>query len=247
MIEPFYLEPSGVIYNADCLDVMPQLADKSIDCIICDLPYGTTACSWDTVIPFEPLWAEYKRLIKDNGAIVLFGSQPFTSKLIISNFEMFKYEIIWVKSRPTGFLDSNKKPLKQHENICIFYKNLPTYNPQDVIYEKTITTRKGKGRSPDTNGKTKPVFESKGSNFPTSILHFGSESLADHPTQKPLELLKYLVLTYSNEGDTILDNCSGSGTTGRACKDLSRKFVMIEQNEEYCKISKNRLAQEVLF
>jgi site-specific DNA-methyltransferase (adenine-specific) len=228
---------------SDCLEAMRLIPDKAIDMILCDLPYGTTACKWDTIIPFEPLWEQYKRIVKDNSAIVLTASQPFTSALTMSNPKWYRYEWIWEKSRPTGFLDSNRKPLKSHENICIFYGSQTKYFPQGVIYKTSTTTRVGLGRSPDTNGKTKQVFETKGMNYPRSIISIPSESGTSHPTQKPVALMEYLIKTYTNEGDTVLDNCMGSGTTGVACKNLNRNFIGIEKDPAYFEIAKKRIEE----
>ena len=229
------------IINFDCLKVMPHIPDKSIDMILCDLPYGTTACKWDTVIPFEPLWKEYKRIIKDNGAIVLTASQPFTSALIMSNIEMFKYEWIWDKAKATGHTLCNSRPLKSHENILVFYKNQPTYTPQ-----------KSKGNP--YNGRKNPIAteewgfgkkrnDNMGDRFPRSVFYekSGDRGKRLHPTQKPTELFEYLIKTYTNEGDIVLDNCIGSGTTAVACKNTNRHFIGIELDKGYCEIARKRL------
>ena len=233
----------------DCLEVMPEIADKSIDMILCDLPYGTTACSWDTIIPFEPLWVQYKRIIKDNGAIVLTASQPFTSKLVMSNLDMFKYEWIWEKSKATGFFDAKKRPLNNYEDILVFYNKQPMYNPQmmeaENIYKRGFVRRK----KSDCYGEEKD-FEQKetGLRYPKRIIEVGNADTKDivHPTQKPIALFEYLIKTYTNKGDTVLDNCAGSGTTGVACQNLNRKFILIEKEQKYIDIIKKRLVQGVL-
>ena len=236
------------IYCGDCLSSLPSFSEKSIDMILCDLPYGTTACKWDIVIPFEPLWKEYKRIIKDNGAIVLMASQPFTSALVMSNVKMFKYEWIWEKTRPTGFFTAKKIPMKIHENILVFYKNQPTYNPAKVKAEYNKIDKR-KTLNPTHNpylGVKKERVRDGGMRFPLTIQKFNSISKkGQHPTQKPVALFEYLIKTYTNEGDLVLDNCAGSGTTGVACKRLKRNYILIEKEEEYCKIAKKRIKEEV--
>jgi site-specific DNA-methyltransferase (adenine-specific) len=239
------------LINGDCLIEMQNIPDKSIDAIICDLPYGTTACKWDTVIPFEPLWAQYKRIIKDNGAIVLFGSQPFTSALVMSNPKWFKYEWIWKKTRYTGNLNATRMPLKAHENIIIFGKGKITYNPLKTIAEEhRIDKRKNinpsivkeGGSYNGSKGFINIRKKDNGTRYPISVQEFknpNNNSL--HPTQKPVPLLEYLVKTYTNEGDTVLDNTFGSGTTGVACKNLNRNFIGIELDEKYFNIAKERI------
>ena len=234
------------VWKYDCLEAMPELPDKSIDMILCDLPYGTTACKWDTIIPFEPLWKEYKRIIKDNGAIVLTASQPFTSALVMSNPDMFKYEWIWEKSKATGFLDCNKRPMKAHENILVFSNGQTTYNAQK---EKGEPYYRGKiDYQPPHYGKQKPkIVESKdGSRFPRSVLYYKtaeSEGKSQHPTQKPVALFEYLIKTYTSVGDTILDNCIGSGTTAVAAINTGRNFIGIEMDTGYCEVANKRIAE----
>jgi site-specific DNA-methyltransferase (adenine-specific) len=214
--------------------------------ILCDLPYGTTACKWDTIIPFEPLWEQYKRIIKDNGAIVLTASQPFTSALVMSNIKWFKYEWIWEKSKATGFLDCNKRPMKSHENILVFSNHQTAYNPQKLQGEPYY---RGKiDYQPPHYGKQKPkIVESKdGKRFPRSVIYnktAESEGKSIHPTQKPVALFEYLIKTYTNEGDLVLDNCAGSGTTGVACKNLNRNFILMEKEPEYIEIINKRLSE----
>jgi site-specific DNA-methyltransferase (adenine-specific) len=241
--------------HGDCLEIMPTLADKSIDMILCDLPYGTTACKWDTIIPFEPLWKQYKRLIKDNGAIVLTASQPFTSALVMSNPDMFKYEIIWEKNKPSGIATANKMPMKNHENICVFYKSQPIFN---AIKSETKSisslnnalkgyTNQNKSLSNITGLKGVPVKWSKMIN-PRTVLRFNVVGNRDknrvHPTQKPVALFEYLIRTYTNEGDTVLDNCAGSGTTGIAALHTKRNAILIEKDEQYFNAAKERFDRE---
>ena len=239
------------IIQGDCLEVMKDIDDKSIDMILCDLPYGTTACSWDTIIPFEPLWEQYKRIIKDNGAIVLTASQPFTSKLVMSNLKMFKYEWIWIKNRGSNFALANKMPIKEHENVLVFYKNLPTYNP---IKQKRAETGKQRVKTiinPSTVSENYGgVVLQEGKIYgklrlPSSWQKFNCE-VGLHPTQKPVSLFEYLIKTYTNEGDLVLDNCIGSGTTAVAAKHLKRSFIGIEILPDYVKIAKERLKQDLL-
>ena len=232
------------LYQGDCLEVMKEIKDKSIDMILCDLPYGMTKCKWDVIIPFEDLWEQYNRVIKDNGAIVLFGSEPFSSKLRISNLRMYKYDWIWKKTKAQGFLNSKKMPLKDYENICVFYKRLPVYNPQGIIYGNFQNDRKSKYiKGEDIYGKEKEFGISHMSNFPKQIIEFSNPSGKGqlHPTQKPVELLEYLIKTYTNENDLVLDNCMGSGSTGVACKILNRNFIGIELDENYFNIAKERI------
>ncbi len=236
----------------DCLEVMKDIPDKSIDMILCDLPYGTTACKWDTIIPFEPLWEQYKRIIKDNGAIVLTASQPFTSALVMSNPDMFKYEWIWKKSRKNGYVHAKGMPLKETENILVFSKgdvyskskNKMKYNPQGVVpfseerinYVKTTKTNQG-------GHKIGSKWKQNGAFYPTNIITFKSESPKTqvHPTQKPVALFEYLIKTYTNEGDLVLDNCAGSGTTAIACLNTNRNYILIEKEPKYIEIINNRI------
>jgi site-specific DNA-methyltransferase (adenine-specific) len=235
------------IYNADCLDLMPHIKSKSIDMILCDLPYNTTACHWDKLIPFEPLWEQYKRIIKDNGAIVLTASQPFTSALVMSNIKMFKYEWIWDKKLPTGHLNAKRMPLKRHENILVFGKGNLKYIPQ-IILRENIREDKAGGIISDGTGKSAFGKHSKVAGKythrqPTTIQEFSNANKTNvlHPTQKPVALFEYLIKTYTNEGDLVLDNCAGSGTTGVASKNLNRNYILIEKEPEYIKIIKERL------
>ena len=231
------------IINGDCLVEMAKMPDNSVDLIFCDLPYGTTACKWDTIIPFEPLWEQYKRLIKKNGAIVLFGSQPFTSKLIMSNLEWFKYEWIWEKNRGTGIFNAKKMPLKSHENILVFYQKQPTYNPQ-MTNGKPYICKQGKQSDAFGQNTGKSITTiNYGSRFPLSSQYFISTNGRNfHPTQKPVALAEYIIKTYTNEGDLVLDNCMGSGTTLVAAESLGRNSIGIELSKEYCAIARARLA-----
>lgn len=233
------------LIKGDCLVEMQNIPDKSIDAIICDLPYGTTACKWDTIIPFEPLWAQYKRIIKDNGAIVLFGSQPFTSALVMSNPKWFKYELIWEKPNPSNPLLAKKRTMSFHEDISLFYKNQPVYNPQKVErFEKDKRKAVNKHYSTPAilggNVSIEAIDATSETKHPSSVLKFNRQQ-GLHPTQKPVPLLEYLVKTYTNEGDTVLDNTMGSGTTGVACKNLNRNFIGIEMDDKYFEIAKNRI------
>jgi len=230
----------------DCLELLPGMPDKSIDMILTDLPYGMTACSWDTIIPFEPLWEQYKRIIKDNGAIVLTASQPFTSMLVMSNIEMFKYEWIFHKSHSTGHLNSRKMPMRQHENILVFCKNQPTYNPQMGYKSKNV--RKGMIRGiskqkPKVYGKYDYIDRQTPDDvsYPSSIQYFkkpfcGRNDNCEggiHPTQKPLALIEYLIKTYTNEGDMVHDSCIGSGTILEACLNTNRNCIGFEISDEW--------------
>lgn len=230
------------LYNGDCLEIMKQIPDKSIDMILCDLPYGTTACKWDVVIPFEPLWEQYNRIIKDNGAIVLFGSQPFTTQLNSSNIELFRYEYIWIKNNSTGFQLANKRPLKRHEIISVFYKKQPTYNPQGLIPYGKVNKRGKCGNGGHLANEVNEYIQ-KFTNYPTQILKFGYDKEKFHPTQKPVALLEYLIKTYTNENDTVLDNCMGSGSTGVACLNTNRNFIGIELDKDFFEIAKKRIEE----
>ena len=229
------------IRQGDCLELMQQIPSGSIDMILCDLPYGTTACKWDTIIPFEPLWEQYKRIIKKNGAIVLFGSQPFTSALVMSNPDWFKYQWVWDKVRGSNFATVKIRPFNSHEDILVFYRNQPTYNPQ-MEKGKPYTQKQGYvGEAKQTGLHKKDVVTiNEGVRYPLSIIRQSKES-GHHPTQKPVALCEYLIKTYTNEGEWVLDNCMGSGTTGVACINTNRNFIGIEQEEKYFTIAKDRL------
>ena len=238
------------IYQGDCLEVMKGIEDKSIDMILADLPYGITACKWDTIIPFDKLWEQYERIIKPNGAIVLFGSQPFTSALVMSNPKMFRYEWIWDKvNLYTGTLLANKYPLKRHENIILFCNGTPNYNKQMRIGQPYSMVRNSKGVGQHTNTKYKRVKTiNNGEHNPCSILEIEGGNKSEkglHPTQKPVTLAEYFIKTYTNENETVLDNCMGSGTTGVACKNLNRNFIGIELDPEYFKIAEKRINENL--
>jgi site-specific DNA-methyltransferase (adenine-specific) len=241
------------VHEGDCLDIMKLIPDGAIDMILCDLPYGTTRNEWDSIIDLKKLWKEYKRIIKQNGAIVLTGQGLFTAKLIIEGDKLFKYKFVWIKSKATNFLNANKQPLRKHEDICVFYKQQPIYNPQMSIgepYTKSIRKDKPTG----SYDKFKPVNKvSNGERYPTDIIdgynindhiYFRTAELEGevfHPTQKPIELGRYLIKTFTNEGDVVLDNTCGSGSFLIAAKLENRQFIGIEQNHIYVTISKERL------
>lgn len=235
------------VYNEDCLAGMNRVADKSIDLILTDLPYGVTDCEWDNIIPFQPLWEQYHRIIKDNGAIVLFAIQPFTTKLINSNMKYFRYCWYWKKNNKTGGVYSKVQPMRCIEDICVFYKHKPTYNPQGLKkLEKPIINYSNAKTSKIHKWHGKPFTIQKYTNYPVHLLEFkgvntsGKKQL--HPTQKPLALCEYLIKTYTNEGDTVLDSCSGSGTTLIAAKNTGRNYIGFETDENYYKISLRELS-----
>lgn len=266
------------LYQGDCLIEMKKIANESVDLILCDLPYGTTDRSgvdykgnnrvliWDTVIPLDELWQQYKRILKPSGAVVLTADQPFTSQLVLSNIEWFKYEWIWKKKKTTGFLHANARPMKETEDILVFSplgasggsvkanKNM-TYNPQGLI-EKNVKKKNSAKRlgkflhQPEHLGSGNKLlheteYEQKYTNYPSEIIEFGLDKDSIHPTQKPVALMEYLILTYSNKGETVLDNCMGSGTTGVAAVNVNRNFIGIEMNQEYYQIAKNRIENTV--
>jgi site-specific DNA-methyltransferase (adenine-specific) len=233
------------IYKGDCLELLPSIPDKSIDMILCDLPYGTTACEWDSIIPLNRLWEQYERVIKDNGAICLTANSHFVFTLHASNPKLFRYKWVWMKSRKTRFLDANRKPLGQHEDILTFYKSLPCYNPQmnegkPYFQSHKKSTIGGKSLTGDHKLVRKPTINN-GAYYPSDLIYFANET-GDHPTQKPVALFEYLIRTYSNEREVILDNCSGSGTTAIACLNSNRRFICIEKDETYYKRSLERIA-----
>lgn len=227
----------------DCLELMKVLPDGSVDMILCDLPYGTTVCKWDSIIPFTPLWKQYNRIIKDNGAIVLFCKQPFTTELIHSNLKHFKYCLIWKKDNHDNPMQSKRRFLNITEDVCVFYRNQCTYNPQGIIQVNKVTKQGGTSVLVD-NKKDRPrEYIQQFTNYPKNILEFKRDLPNVHPTQKPVALLEYLVKTYTNEGDTVLDNCMGSGSTGVACINTNRNFIGIELDENYFNIAKNRIEE----
>ncbi len=231
------------IYCGDCLEVVKDIDDKSIDMILCDLPYGTTACKWDTIIPFEPLWEQYKRIIKDNSAIVLFGSEPFSSYLRLSNINWYRYDWIWDKVRPSGFQIAKYVPMKRHEIISIFCDKTPKWNP---IKEKLNKIVKGRVCSKSDSSPLKyndGIIREYTDKNPQSILVFYKQSDGSyvHPTQKPVALFEYLIKTYTNKGELVLDNCIGSGTTAIACLKTNRNFIGIELEPKYVEIANKRI------
>lgn len=231
------------LYQGDCLEIMKEIPDKSVDMILCDLPYGTTACPWDIVIPLEPLWKHYKRLIKPKGAIVLFGSEPFSSHLRMSNLEMYKYDWIWDKVRPSGFQIAKYRPMQRHEKILVFAAGGGAHNYYPIMEPRPKPIKGRAVSSSDSSPLTYNdgevrVYDEK---YPQSILRFVKDSQPVHPTQKPVALCEYLIRTYTQEGETVLDNAMGSGTTGVACLKTKRKFIGIELEEKYFKIAKERI------
>ena len=231
------------LYEGNCFDFFPEIDDKSIDMVICDLPYGVTSCRWDTPLPLDKLWEEYKRVIKDNGAIVLTASQPFTTKLISSNYDMFRYNWVWDKIRKTRHLLAKKMPLKRYEDVLIFAKTSPNYFPQMIKGEPHTRgpwgTEKEKGHGYGIIENRQYISDEY---YPDDIIKFRQVLTALHPTQKPVALFEYLIKTYTNEGELVLDNCAGSGTTGVACENLNRNSIMMEKEPEYCQIIKDRMA-----
>ena len=242
------------LIHGDCLTEMKLIPDASVDMILCDLPYGTTACKWDVIIPFDKLWEQYERIIKDNGAIVLFGAEPFSSLLRTSNLKSYKYDWIWKKPRGTGHLNVKKQPMRDVENISVFYKKQCLYNPQYEKGEPYSALKGGKSsRVSNAGATTYGKFmngaefrnDNDGFRYPKQVLEFGVvERDTVHPTQKPVALLEYLIKTYTNEGETVLDNTMGSGSTGVACIRTKRKFIGIELNDEYFDIAQKRINQE---
>ena len=263
----------SILYQGDCLEEINKIADESVDLILCDLPYGTTdrkgveekgnnrLLKWDTVIPLDLLWEQYRRILKPLGTVALTADQPFTSMLILSNLDWFKYEWIWKKQKTTGFLLANYRPMKETEDVVIFSpggaaaasrngKNM-TYNPQGLIEKKVKKKNNAKRlgkflHNPEHMGSNNKLlheteYEQKWTNYPSEIIEFGLDRNVIHPTQKPVALMEYLIKTYSNEGDTVLDNCMGSGTTGVACKKTNRNFIGIEKESEYFTQAKERI------
>lgn len=252
MIEP------NTLHCGDCLKVMPHIANKSIDMILCDLPYqvlhkDNPNAQWDRIIPFEPLWEQYNRIIKDNGAIILFAQGMFTAQLMMSNPKMWRYNLVWDKVLKTGFLNANRMPLRQHEDICVFYKQLPTYNPQMVKCEPHKRNHsKGNGKHSQKNSCYGTFVEVptivSDEKYPTSIISVSKEHTIGHffhPTQKPVALIRYLIRTYTNENDVVLDNTMGSGSTIVAAINEKRQYIGIEKDEKYFEIAKQRIDNEL--
>lgn len=239
---------NGQFLLGDCLELMKDIPSGSVDMILCDLPYGTTQNKWDSVIPFEPLWEQYLRIAKLNAAIVLTAAQPFTSLLIMSKIEFFKYDWIWHKSRPSGHLNAKKQPMKAHENVCVFYREQCAYNPQMETGKPNHVNAKPRtvGHSNNYGKQGKVVEEITNQKYPTTIKPFTVISPTDikHPTQKPVALFEYLIKTYSNEGETVLDNCAGSGTTAIAAERTGRKWICMEKDQTYYNSAIRRVARE---
>lgn len=235
---------ANTVLHGDCLELMNDIPTGSIDMILCDLPYGTTACKWDIIIPFDLLWEQYKRIIKDNGAIVLTASEPFASYLRLSNIEDYKYDWIWDKVKGTGYLNAKKQPLRNHEVVCVFYKNQCLYMPQKTFDHKLKTATKTIKTQSEVYGKfNRDNYYSSTERYPKSIQIFSSDTQKSnlHPTQKPVALFEYLIKTYTNEGDTVLDNCAGSGTTAIACLNTKRNYILMEKEEKYFNIINERI------
>ena len=222
----------------DCLERMKEIPYGSVDMVLADPPYGTTACKWDSIIPLEPMWEQLKRVIKPNGAIVLFGAEPFSSALRVSNIKQYKYDWVWEKSKPTGHLNAKKQPLRQVELISVFYKKQCTYLPQGTSPTNKIVSRTNRGNYGECSKTTKQTV----TGYPRNIIKFASVD-GVHPTQKPVALMEYLIKTYSNEGETVLDFAMGSGTTGVACQNLDRDFIGIELDEGYFDIARKRISE----
>ncbi len=229
----------NTVYLGDCLELMQDIPEKSVDMILCDLPYGTTQNKWDSIIPLDRLWEQYERIIKDNGAIVLTAQTPFDKVLGVSNLKLLKYEWIWAKQQGTGHLNAKKMPMKAHENILVFYKRLPTYNPQ-MEDGRPYVCKSGKGSS-NYNPQISVVTVNDGKRYPKDVQLFQYDKHKIHPTQKPVALMEYLIKTYTNEGDLVLDNCAGSFTTAIACENLKRNWICIEKEDEYCEIGRKRI------
>tara|TARA_Y100001937_G_scaffold65515_1_gene89633 strand:+ start:51 stop:758 length:708 start_codon:yes stop_codon:yes gene_type:complete len=228
------------LYNENCFNIFSKIPYKSVDLILTDPPYGTTQCKWDSIIPFEPMWKELKRIIKDNGCIALFGSEPFSSYLRTSNIKWFKYDWYWKKEKGFGFLNSKKQPLRNIETISCFYNKQAKYFPQMEHGKPYYTKNKPKKQKGITNDYVEVITKSDGLRFPQHLISFTKET-GLHPTQKPVALLEYLIKTYTNENDTVLDFTMGSGSTGVACKNINRQFIGIEMDKKYFDIAKNRI------
>ena len=242
------ISPEINLIHGDCIEVMKDIPDKSIDLILCDLPYQRTQNKWDIMIPIDELWKQYNRVIKDNGCIALFSDGMFMAELMMSNKKMWKYNLVWDKVLPSGFLNANRMPLRSHEEICIFYKKQPTYNPQKVKGSPNHSKGKPKDCVNNNYGDFEFVDNSKelgDMKHPVSIVRFSKPhpSVSVHPTQKPVELLEWIIKTYTNEGDIVLDNCMGSGSTGVACVNTGRSFTGIELSKEYYDIAQTRIRE----
>ena len=244
--------PKIELIQGDCLEKMKDIPDGSVDAIITDPPYGTTACKWDSIIPLEPMWEQLKRVIKPNGAIVMTASQPFTTTLIASNMKMFRYCWYWKKNKPTGFPNANHMPLRDIEDVVIFSEGKPNpaakiktaYNPQGLVKHRRLKRRRSKSttvNNGERDGSLNGIYVSEYTNYPKQLICFDGASKTVHPTQKPVALMEYLIKTYTNEGETVLDFTMGSGTTGVAAKNLNRNFIGIELDDKYFQIAKDRI------
>jgi len=230
------------LYNGDCLKIMPLIKSKSVDLILCDLPYGVTKNKWDVIIPLKPLWAEYERTMKDDGVIVLTATQPFTSQLIMSNVDLFKYDLVWEKTISSNQLNVRFQPLRSHESILVFYKKPPIYNEQKTSGKPYKIKRNGNYNDGNYNSQKASSKINDGFRHARSVIKISNPRIkGGHPTQKPLELLEHLIKTYTNVDSIVMDNCMGSGSTGVACKNLGRNFIGIEKDEKYFKMAKSIL------
>lgn len=239
------------IYNEDCLVGMNRIEDKSIDMILCDLPYGTTQNKWDTILPLDELWKQYKRIIKDNGVIILFGQDKFTATMMLSQPKLHRYNLIWNKVLPSGFLNANRMPLRSHEDIMVFYKKLPKYTPQKFKGKKNHSKGKEKETANNNYGEFNFVDNSEelgDMKHPKSIIEFEKPhpSISIHPTQKPVELCEWLINSYTQEGEIVLDNCIGSGTTAVACKNTNRNYIGFENDNTYYEIATKRIKEHII-
>lgn len=230
------------LFRGDCLELMKGIPDGSVDMVLCDLPYGITPCKWDVTIPLSPLWKQWQRIIKENGVIVLFGSEPFASVLRESNRKMFKYDWYWLKNFKTGHLNAHKQPMRSVETISVFYRKQPLYRPQGLREYGKI---KNRGVGAKTNRKAGTVNFQEKTGYPDQQLRYDRDKENLHPTQKPVALLEYLIKTYTNPGEVVLDNCMGSGSTGVACVNTGRRFIGMELDEGYFEIAQNRIADAV--
>lgn len=233
------------MHCCDCLTGMERVETGSVDLILCDLPYGTTHCAWDTVIPFQPLWEQYRRVLKPRGAAVLMAAQPFATDLINSARKLFRYDLVWEKAHAVGFANCRRQPMRSHELILVFYSHQPTYNPQGLIKLDKPIRRSARDRGGNVYRKLNKPGIQEYTNYPRSILRFPFRGKRYHPTQKPLELMEYLILTYSNPGDLVMDNCMGSGTTAEAALNTGRQFVGFELDQTYFEIARNRIEAKI--
>ena len=234
------------LHNGDCLAGMSRIETGTVDLVLCDLPYGTTKCPWDRVIPFEPLWEQYRRVLKPRGALALFAAQPFATELINSARKLFRYDLVWEKGTAVGHANANRMPMRSHELVLVFYQRLPKYHPQGLVpLEKPVVHRASGKKAGSVYGGMKNASVQQFTNYPRSVLHFASRGKRLHPTQKPVELLEYLVRTYTDPGDLVLDNCMGSGSTAVAALRAGRRFVGFETDPGYFDIARRRVAEQL--